>query len=89
VGDGDVELAAAVELGLGVLPRGGAGGRVPDVTQSNVPGLERSEPRLIENLRDEAHVAHGGRPLAVGDGYPGGLLAAVLESVEAEVRALG
>jgi hypothetical protein len=71
VGDGDVELAAAVELGLGVLPRRGAGGRVPDVTQGDMPGLERGEPRLVEDLGDEAHVTHGRRPLAVGDGYPG------------------
>src|ERR687898_3236821 len=89
VRNSDVELAAAVELGLGVLPGGRARRRVSDVAQSDVPGLKCGEPGGVEDLRDEAHVTHGRGARAVGDGYPGGLLATVLEGVEAEVRALG
>ena len=51
--------------------------------------LEGREARAVEDLRDEAHVAHRGRALAVGDGDAGRLLAPVLERVEPEVRALG
>ena len=89
VGDGHVHVAAAAELGLGVLPGGGAGRRVADVAQRQMSGFQGGEARAVEDLRDEAHVAHGGRALPVGDGYAGRLLAAVLQRVEAEVRALG
>src|SRR5215213_630593 len=52
-------------------------------------GLEGGEARAVEDLRDEAHVAHRGRALSVRDGDAGRLLAPVLKGVEAEVRALG
>src|SRR5215204_6068933 len=89
VGDGHVYVAATAELGLGVLPGGGPGRRVADVAERQVSGLEGGEARSVEDLRDEAHVSHCGRALAVGDGDAGRLLAPVLEGVEPEVRALG
>src|SRR5829696_8939546 len=88
VGHGDVYVAATAELGLGVLPGGGPRRRVADVAERQVSGLEGGEARSVEDLRDEAHVSHRGRALAVGDGDAGRLLAPVLEGVEPEVRAL-
>src|SRR5215210_2659115 len=89
VGDGHVYVASTAELGLGVLPGGGAGRRVADVAEGQVSGLEGGETWSVEDLRDEAHVAHRGRALPVGDGDARRLLAPVLEGVEPEVRALG
>ena len=89
MGHGHVNVAAPAELGLGVLPGGGAGCGVADVAQRQMSGFEGGEARAVEDLRDEAHVAHGGRAFPVRDGYTGRFLAAVLERVEAEVRALG
>ena len=45
--------------------------------------------RLVEDLRDQAHVLVDDDPVAVADRYPGRLLAAVLERVQAEVGELG
>jgi hypothetical protein len=39
---------------------------------------------LVEDLRDEAHVAEHGQPALVGDGDSGRFLAAVLEREEPE-----
>src|SRR5918993_549864 len=89
VGDGHVYVASTAELGLGVLPGGGAGRRVADVAEGQVSGLEGGETWSVEDLRDEAHVSHRGRALPVGDGDTRRLLAPVLEGVEPEVRALG
>ena len=47
---------------------------------------ERLQLLLVEDLRDEAHVAQHGQPAAVGDGDSGRLLAAMLKREEAEVR---
>jgi len=41
---------------------------------------------LVEDLRDETHVAQHGQPAAVGDRDPCGLLATVLKREEPEVR---
>src|SRR5215212_1701069 len=89
VGHGDVYVAATAELGLGVLPGGGSRRRVADVAEGQVSGLEGGEARSVEDLRDEAHVSHRGRALAVGDGDTRRLLTPVLQGVEAEVRSLG
>src|SRR5919112_4188808 len=43
VGYGHVYVAAAAELGLGVLPGGGAGRRVADVAEGQMSGLEGGE----------------------------------------------
>ena len=51
--------------------------------------LEPAEVLLVEDLRDEAHLAEHGQVAAVRDGDPGRLLAAVLERVQAEVREPG
>jgi len=47
---------------------------------------EGGELLLVEHLRDEPHVADGRHAPALGDGDARGLLAAVLEGEEAEVR---
>ena len=44
---------------------------------------------LVEDLGDEAHVAHGEHAPAVADGDAGALLPAVLERVEREVGEAG
>ena len=48
--------------------------------------VEAAELLLVEDLRDEAHVAEDRQPPAVRDGDPGRLLAAMLEREEPEVR---
>jgi hypothetical protein len=50
--------------------------------------LEGGERRLVEDLRDEAHVLVDEDLPAVADGDTGGLLAAVLQRVQPEVRQL-
>src|SRR4028119_2133492 len=70
-------------------PGGGPRRRMADVSEGWGAGLEGREARAVEDLGDEAHVAEGRRALAVGDRDPGGLLPAVREGVEAEVRPLG
>ena len=47
--------------------------------------VEAAQLLLVEDLGDEAHVAQDGQAALVGDGDPGGLLAAVLEREEPEV----
>ncbi len=89
MGHRHVHVAPASELGLGVLPGSGAGSRVADVAEGEVPVLEGGQTRAVEDLRDEAHVPKGGSPFAVGDRDPCRLLAPVLQGVEPEVRALG
>src|SRR5918997_4562936 len=51
--------------------------------------LERGEPPLVEDLGDEAHLAHGHGALPVGDRDARRLLAPVLQRVQPEVGALG
>ena len=46
--------------------------------------VQAAELLLVEDLRDEAHVAQHRQPAVVGDGDPGRLLAAVLQREEAE-----
>ncbi len=46
---------------------------------------ERLQLALVEHLVDEAEIAHGHDVTALGGGYPGRLLAAVLEREEREV----
>ena len=50
---------------------------------------QRVQGRLVEDLADQAHVLVDQDLLAVADGDAGGLLAAVLQGVEAEIGELG
>src|SRR5690606_22589052 len=54
--------------------------------QVSVEGVER---RVVEDLRHQTHVLVDEDLLAVADRDAGGLLAAVLQGVDAEVRQLG
>ena len=86
---GERQLAAVVAPDrLRVLPGAAAGGRVAHVADRHV-ALQRLQLLLVEDLGDEARVAHGGDVAALAGGDPGRLLAAVLERVEAEVGETG
>ena len=86
---GERQLAAVVAPDrLRVLPGAAAGGRVADVADRHV-ALQRPQLLLVEDLGDEAGVAHRGDVAALAGGDPGRLLAAVLERVEAEVGEAG
>ena len=61
-----------------------AGGRVAHVADRHV-ALQRAQLLLVEDLVDEALVAHGHDVAALGGGDARRLLAAVLERVEREV----
>jgi hypothetical protein len=69
---------------LRVRPGVRAGRGVARVPDRDVAG-QRLQLLLVEDLRDEAHVAHRGEPPAVGDCDSRRLLAPVLEREEAEV----
>ena len=73
----------ALDQRLRVRPVGRAGGRVARVADRGV-AVQAAELLLVENLRDEAHVAQHRQPAVVGDRDPGRLLAAVLQREEAE-----
>src|SRR5439155_25840082 len=68
--------------GLGVAPRARAGGRVARMADGDVPA-QRGQVVVVEDVGDEAHVLLDYDPLAVADGHPRRLLAAVLKGVEA------
>jgi len=51
-----------------------------------VLAAQRGETALVEDLRDEPEVAHGGQARTLADGDSCRLLAAVLEREEPEVR---
>ena len=84
VADRDGAGSAVMDERLRVRPRVRAGRRVARVPDRDIAG-ERLQLLLVEDLRDEAHVAEHGQPAAVGDRDPRRLLAAVLEREEAEV----
>ena len=79
---------AVVDERLRVRPLGAAGRRVPRVADRDL-AAQAPEAPLVEDLADEAHLAHRGQPAALGDGDPRRLLAAVLEREEPEVRKPG
>ena len=83
VGQRDLAPVGAPD-GLGVLPRVRAGRRVADVADGHA-ALERAQLLLVEDLVDEALVAHRHDVAVLGGRDAGGLLAAVLERVEREV----
>ena len=88
VGQRDRAGLGGPEGGLGVVPGAGAGGGVARVADGEV-ALERLQRRLVEDLRDQAHVLVDQDLPAVADRDAGRLLAAVLQGVEAVVGQLG
>src|SRR5918999_170049 len=73
---------------LSVLPSRRSRGRVTHVSHRHLT-LKRTQLLLVEDLGDEAEVAHGHDVALVGGRDAGGLLAAVLERVEREVGEAG
>ena len=88
VGDGDEALGGFDADGLRVEQRGVAGGGVARVADGHVAG-KLGEDVVGEDFRDQAHALDVGEVLAVGGGDAGGLLPAMLESVEAEIGLAG
>ena len=83
VAERDLAPVGAVDR-LGVLPRVRAGRAVADVADRHVP-LQRAQLLLVEDLVDQALVAHRHDVAVLRRGDAGRLLAAVLERVEREV----
>ena len=84
MGQGD---AAGLEVGehrLDVADEAAAGGRVAGVADGAVAGQALDEVGAGEGVADVAHVAFGVEPLAVERGDAAGLLAAMLQGVQAE-----
>ena len=88
VAERDGAAVAGAERRLGVLPRAGAGGGVAAVADRDVAD-QAGEGRLVEDLRDQAHVLVDQDLTAVADRDAGRLLAAVLQRVQPEVGQLG
>ena len=84
VAERDRAHPAVVQERLRVLPGVAARRRVARVPDREL-AVEAGEAALVEHLRHEAEVAHRGQAPAFRDGDSRGLLAAVLERVEAEV----
>ena len=80
----DLALVGALDR-LRVLPRVRARRAVADVADRHV-ALQRAQLLLVEDLVDEALVAHRHDVAALRRGDAGRLLPAVLERVEREVR---
>ena len=77
--------APVVHERLRVLPRVPAGGRVARVAD-RVLAAQARERAFVEHLRHEPEVAQRGEAAAFADGDACGLLPAMLQRVEAEVR---
>ena len=88
VSDGEQALGGLDRDGLGVEKRGVAGGGVAGVADGDVAG-QALENGVGKDLADEAHALHVGDVLAIRGGDAGGLLAAMLEGVEAPVGHAG
>ena len=88
VGQRDRAGGRGPERRLRVLPDAGAGRAVARVADRD-RALERLERRLVEDLRDEAHVLVDEDLAAVAHRDAGRFLPAVLQGVEAEVGELG
>src|SRR6476620_8807921 len=85
VGEGDLAAVVAPDR-LRVLPGAAARGRVADVADRHV-AFQRTQLLLVEDLGDEAGLAHRRDHPALTGGDPGRLLAPVLQRVEPEVGA--
>ena len=88
VAERDGALPSVVDERLGVRPPVRAGRGVARVADRDLAG-ERLELLLVEDLGDEAHVAEDGETSFVGDRDARGLLAAVLQGEQPEVRETG
>ncbi len=88
VAEGEGSNTVVLEDGLGVVPGGGAGGRVAGVPDREI-ALEGGERGLVEHLRDQPEILVDQDVVAVGDRDAGGFLAAVLLGEETEVRQTG
>ena len=73
---------------LGVVPARRARGGVAGVADGQ-KALQPSQLVLVEDVGDEAHVFHHHDPVAVAGGHAGGLLAPVLQGVQAVVGQVG
>ena len=87
VGERDLPAVGAVDR-LSVLPCRGARRRVAHVADRH-RSRQGEQLLFVEDLRDEADVAHGHDAAALARGDPRGLLAAVLKRVEGEVGQAG
>ena len=85
VAERDRAGAPVVDERLRVRPLVRAGRRVAGVADGRLAG-ERLQLLLVEDARDEAHLAQDRQVPALGDGDPCRLLPAVLECEQAEVR---
>ena len=80
-----VRARAVMDERLRVRPLVRAGGRVARVADRGL-ARKRVQLLLVEHVRDEAHLAQHGEPALIRDRDARGLLAAVLEREQAEVR---
>ena len=77
-----------LEHRLRVVPRGGAGRRVPRVPDREV-AVQRRQRRLVEDLADQPEILVDEDVVTVADRDPGGLLAPMLLCEQPEVREPG
>ncbi len=85
VAECDRPCAPVMDVWLRVRPLVRTGGRVARVTDRNLAG-QRLQLLLVEDVRDEPHLAQDRETTLVGHRDPGRLLAAVLEREQPEVR---
>ena len=88
VAERDRTVGGGAERRLGVLPHGGAGGRVAGVTDGDM-ALEGAERGLVEDLGDQAHVLEDEDLGAVAHRDARGLLSTVLQGVQPEIGEFG
>ena len=88
VGDGDAAGLQVGEHRLDVAQDAAAGGGIAGVADGRAPGSRSSRSRR-KGVGDVAHVAFGVEALAVERGDAAGLLAAVLQGVQAQRRDRG
>ena len=85
VAECDRPCAPVMDVRLRVRPLVRTGGRVARVTDRNLAG-QRLQLLLVEDVRDEPHLAEDRETALVGHRDPGRLLPAVLEREQPEVR---
>lgn len=81
----DMSTSCGAKSWLRVLPLRGTRSAVPAMPDSDV-SLQPFEDRLRENLGDQTHVLVDDHAFAVARGDAGGLLATMLQCIQAEVR---